>query len=51
MTDNEKELIDMIRHSDNPEESICVAVEIILAFLKQHESSQEQSSVVLREPA
>lgn len=51
MTDNEKELIDIIRHSDNPEGAIGVAVEIILAFLKLHESSQEQSSVVLREPA
>ena len=40
MTDKEKELIGLIRESDDPEQAIVTAVEIILSFLKQHESCQ-----------
>ena len=39
MTDNEKELINMIRENDNPEEALMTAAVIILGFLKQHESN------------
>ena len=47
MNENEKELIKMIRENDNPEEAIMTAAVIILGFLKQHESSEEQDAVAL----
>ena len=50
MTDNEKELITIIRENDNPEEALMTAAVIILGFLKQHESSEEPSPAYLREP-
>jgi hypothetical protein len=40
MTDNEKELIELIRQNNKPEEALLVATNIIIDFLKQHESSQ-----------
>lgn len=43
MTDNEKELINIIRENDNPERALMAAAVIILGFLKQHGSSQESS--------
>ena len=49
MTDNEYELIKMIRENDNPEEALMTAAKIIIDFLKQHESSVEQAVVVLPE--
>lgn len=36
------ELIDMIRENDNPEQALMVAATIILGYLKQHGSSEEQ---------
>ena len=48
MTDNEKELINMIRENDNPEEALMTATVIILGFLKQHESSVGQAPVYLQ---
>jgi hypothetical protein len=48
MTDNEKELINMIRENDNPEEALMTATVIILGFLKQHESFVEQAPVFLQ---
>ena len=51
MTDNELQLINLIRDCDNQEEAIITAVETILSYLKQHGSSQEQAVVDLREPA
>ena len=48
MTDNEKELINMIRENDNPEEALMTAAVIILGFLKQHESSVVQAPVCLQ---
>ena len=38
MTDNEKELIKIIRENDNPGQALMTATVIILGFLKQHES-------------
>ena len=38
MTDNEMELINIIRENDNPEQALMTATVIILGFLKQHES-------------
>ena len=45
MTDNEKELISLIRENDNPEEALMTAAVIIIGFLKQHESSEERDVV------
>ena len=44
MTDNEKELINMIHENDNPEEALMTAAVIILGFLKQHESYSKASA-------
>lgn len=51
MTDNESDLIRMIRENDNPEKALMTATAIIINFLKQQRSSVEQASVVLREHA
>ncbi len=51
MTENEKELIRIIRNSDNPEQALMAATVIILGFLKQHESSEVASVACLREHA
>ena len=48
MTDNEKELINIIRENDNPGQALMAATVIILGFLKQHGSSQESSAADLR---
>ena len=48
MTENEKELIKIIRENDNPEQSLLTATVIILGFLKQHESSEGQAAVCLQ---
>ena len=48
MTDNEKELIKLIRENDNPENALITAAVIILDFLKQHESFEEQAPVCLQ---
>jgi hypothetical protein len=44
MTENEKELIRIIRENDNPEQALMTAAVIILGFLKQHESSEVQAA-------
>lgn len=51
MTDNEMELINIIRENDNPEIALVTAVETILLYLKQHGSYQEQAVADLRELA
>ncbi len=51
MTDNEMELINIIRENDNPEIALVTAVETILLYLKQHGSYQEQAAADLRELA
>ena len=48
MTENEKELISLIRENDNPERVLMTATLIVLGFLKQHESSVAQASVGLQ---
>lgn len=48
MTDNEKELIKLIRENDNPEHALMTAAVIVLGFLRQHESSVIQESADLR---
>jgi hypothetical protein len=49
MTENEKELIKIIRENDDPEHALMTATAIILGFLKQHESFEVQAPVYLRE--
>ena len=41
------ELIKLIRENDNPEQALMAAATIILGFLKQHGSSEEQAAVCL----
>ena len=41
------ELIKLIRENDNPEQALMAAATIILGYLKQHESSEEQAVVCL----
>ena len=47
MTCNEKELISIIRENDNPEQALLTATAIILDYLKQHGSFEEQVSADL----
>ena len=47
LSKNEIELISMIRENDNPGQALMAAATIILGYLKQHESSEEQSAVGL----
>lgn len=49
MTENEKELIELIRENDSPEEALMTAAVIILGYLKQHESFESQVSAYLQE--
>ena len=49
MTENQKDLISIIRENDNPEQALMTATVIILDYLKQHESSEAQVSVGLQE--
>ena len=44
MTENEKELIRMIRENDNWEQALLTATVIVLGFLKQHGSSAIQAA-------
>lgn len=41
MTDNEKELVNIIRNSKNPEETLAKAFELILDALIESEDSQK----------
>lgn len=41
MTDNEKELLNIIREYDKPTDAVEIAIKVILEFLKQDEPSQE----------
>lgn len=49
MNENEMKLINMVRENDNPGQALMAAATIILGYLKQHESSEEQFAVGLRE--
>lgn len=48
VNENEVELIKIIRENDNQEQALVTAIGIILDFLKQHGSSEEQASADLR---
>lgn len=49
MTENEKQLIDLIRENVNPENALMIATAVIVDFLKQHESSEGQAAACLQE--
>ena len=47
MTSINTELLNIIRESENPVQSVNIAIDIILSFLEQPESSQSQCVVCL----
>ena len=49
MTENEVKLIEMIHNHTNPDKAFVTALEVILVFLKHHESSVSERSVGFRE--
>ena len=49
MTKNEEQLLKLIRENDNPSEAVNIAIDTIISFLLQHESSQSTSLAVLQE--
>ena len=51
MTKNEKELIDLIRENENPEQALLTAVLIIGQFLERSGSYQVPSADYLQAPA
>ena len=51
MTENELELIRIIRNSKQPESALMAAATILIGFLKQLESSEAPSAAYLREHA
>lgn len=51
MTENELELIRIIRENENPAETLMTATAIIIDYLKRHESSEAQAPACLREPS
>ncbi len=51
MTENEKNLIDLIRNNNDTEKAITTAIGIIASFLAQSRSSEEQDSACPRESA
>ena len=44
MTENEKELLKMIRENDNPSRALMTAALIVLGYLKQNGSSSTQAA-------
>ena len=48
ITENEMELLELIRENDNPEVALVTATNIILSFLTQHESSVVPSVACLQ---
>lgn len=51
MTNNEKELLNIIRNHGDTEQALNIAINTILEFLKQDESFAEQSVACSRELA
>lgn len=51
MTENERELIKIIRENDNPKQALITAVDTILLFLVQQKSFEAQAFAVSQELA
>jgi hypothetical protein len=49
MTNNETKLIELIRNHPNPEEAICVAIEVIAKFVKHLQLCEEDTLVCPQE--
>lgn len=49
MTQNELELLNLIREHNNPEQALITAIEIIVEYLNLHESFELKPSVDFRE--
>ena len=49
MTNNEKELLNIIHQHSNPEQAIEIAIKTIVEFLEQHGSYQGQVVVCSQE--
>ena len=49
MTNTELELLNIIRSHKNPECAVSIAIDVILEFLKQDGSFQEQPAVCFQE--
>ena len=49
MTNNEKELLNIIHQHSNPEEALKIAMDIMIDFLKNYEGSQDTSSELHQE--
>jgi hypothetical protein len=47
LSENNLELLRIIRENDNPDQALMSAATIILGYLKQHESSEEQAAADL----
>lgn len=50
LSENEKELLRLIRENDNPEQALVVALGIISDFLVQYGPSGSQAAACLPEP-
>lgn len=48
MSVNSEELLKIIRESENPVQSVCDVIDIILSFLQQPEPSQSQDAACLQ---
>lgn len=51
MTDNEQDLINIIRKHDNPEQALDIAFNLLLSFLASREVPQDTSSATPRATA
>ena len=51
MTDNERELIKLLRENDNHKQALTTAIDIILSFLMQQKSFEAQAVAVTQELA
>jgi hypothetical protein len=47
LSENNMELIKLVRENDNPEQALMAAATIIIGYLKQHGSSEEQAAAGL----
>ena len=43
MSNNEKELLQIIREHDNPEQALDIAIGLMFDFLEKHEEPQDTS--------
>ena len=48
MTNNQKELLELIYENDNPEQAVLTAINTIISFLEQHGSSPRPVVAVLQ---